>query len=156
VTTYRIDRLRRTLDAIDGPAPAGRGGPACGLPHPEPDTAPVTEPATEPASIGLGRPADQAAPPPIACSLTGGDQAERVHRWAELLAGATSRRTVDHGLRFRLPAELAGEVAALAAAAPLLAEVFGRAACAVERRLPAPGVRDDLHATRQHARLPVG
>lgn len=54
-------------------------------------------------------------PPPIACTLTGADQAERVAQWQRLLAGARWEN-IDGGLRFHLSAELAGPVAELAAA----------------------------------------
>lgn len=95
------------------------------------------------------------APVPIACSLTSGDQAKRIQQWQRLLAGA-ARESIDGRLLVRLPAELAGPVADLAAAeqrccaffaftlrlvggtlelevrapteaAPMLAEVFGTA-----------------------------
>jgi len=57
-----------------------------------------------------------AATPPIVCTLAGADQGERVRRWRELLSRARCRQTIDRGLRFELPAALAGEAAELAAA----------------------------------------
>jgi MerR family transcriptional regulator, copper efflux regulator len=54
-------------------------------------------------------------PAPITCTLTSGDQADRIAQWERLLAGARVE-TVEGGLRFQLSAELAGRVAELAAA----------------------------------------
>jgi len=52
---------------------------------------------------------------PIACTLTATGQAVRVDQWRALLHGA-AREPVDGGVRISLDAELAGQVAALAAA----------------------------------------
>ncbi|MEV4602125.1 hypothetical protein AB0K15_32615 [Amycolatopsis sp. NPDC049253] len=61
---------------------------------------------------------------PIACLLTGGEQAERIGQWRELLTSA-EREPTDEGLLFRLPAELAGRVAELAAAEQQCCAFFG-------------------------------
>ena len=55
-------------------------------------------------------------PEPIACTLGPGDQDRRVEQWRDLLAQATTREPVPGGLRFSLPAGLAGTAADLAAA----------------------------------------
>lgn len=93
---------------------------------------------------------------PIACTLKSGDRGERIRGWRHLLAQADRREPIDGGVRFHLPAALAGPAAELAAAeqqccaffdftlhlargglhldvrapaeaAPLLADVFGAA-----------------------------
>ncbi len=53
---------------------------------------------------------------PIACALDGAGQAERLDQWRRLLARADRRERVEGGLRFQLPATLAGPAAELAAA----------------------------------------
>ena len=53
---------------------------------------------------------------PIACSLDGAGQADRVSEWRHLLGRADRRQPVDGGVRFQLPATLAGPAAELAAA----------------------------------------
>ncbi|SHG23621.1 DNA-binding transcriptional regulator, MerR family [Streptoalloteichus hindustanus] len=98
------DRLWQVLGEIDGPPWPGRCAPGCGFPHRSSDPVPGT--AISP------RPDEQ---PPVACTLTEGEQAERVERWRRLLAGAR-REGVDGGFLLRLPAELAAPVAELAAA----------------------------------------
>ncbi|GHH43622.1 hypothetical protein GCM10017774_41480 [Lentzea cavernae] len=52
---------------------------------------------------------------PIACTLTGNEQVERVSEWRELLGGAQPEG-VTNGLRWKLPTALAGQAAELAAA----------------------------------------
>lgn len=52
----------------------------------------------------------------IACTLTGGDQADRIEDWRRLLAKALGRTPLVGGIRIALPVALAGEVAELAAA----------------------------------------
>lgn len=148
------DRLRGALAEVDGPVRPGRCDPGCGFLHHHGERrAPV------PVEFSVRRPAGSTStaskPVPITCSLTGGDQAERIQQWQRLLAGAV-REGIDSGLLVRLSAELAGQVAELAAAeqrccaffaftlrladgglelevrapaeaAPMLAEVFGTA-----------------------------
>lgn len=53
---------------------------------------------------------------PIVCTLDGAGQAERLDQWRRLLALADRRERIDGGVRFRLPATLAGPAAELAAA----------------------------------------
>jgi MerR family transcriptional regulator, copper efflux regulator len=53
---------------------------------------------------------------PIACTLNGSDQGQRVGEWQNLLAHGTAREPVPDGIRVTLPAELAGPAAELAAA----------------------------------------
>jgi hypothetical protein len=54
---------------------------------------------------------------PIACTLSGSDQGQRVGEWQKLLAHGTAREPVPDGIRVTLPAGLAGPAAE---AAPLL------------------------------------
>jgi MerR family copper efflux transcriptional regulator len=54
--------------------------------------------------------------PPIACTLSGSDQGQRVGEWQQLLAHGTAREPVPDGIRVTLPAGLAGPAAELAAA----------------------------------------
>ena len=53
---------------------------------------------------------------PIACTLSGSDQGQRVREWQDLLAQGTGREPVPDGIRVTLPAALAGPAAELAAA----------------------------------------
>ncbi|MGO9782427.1 MAG: hypothetical protein ACLPKE_04065 [Streptosporangiaceae bacterium] len=53
---------------------------------------------------------------PIVCTLDRAGQAERLDQWRRLLARADRRERIDGGVRFRLPAALAGPAAELAAA----------------------------------------
>ncbi len=53
---------------------------------------------------------------PIVCTLDGAGQAERGDQWGRLLAQAVRRERIDGGLRFHLPATVAGPAAELAAA----------------------------------------
>ncbi|SFB56871.1 DNA-binding transcriptional regulator, MerR family [Amycolatopsis marina] len=144
------DRLRDALAEVDGPPRPGRCDPSCGFLHQHQHS-----PAPAPVEFSLRRPPVMSEPAPIACTLTGGEQAERIAQWQQLLDGA-ERESIDGGLLLRLPAELAGPVADLAAAeqhccaffeftlrllsggmelevrapaeaAPLLADVFGTA-----------------------------
>ena len=107
-----VERLRNASSVIDGPVPPGRCGPGCGI-------VPDRGLAAAPAAVGLtiGRPRPDAEPaPPVACTLTAAGQAERIGDWQRLLDQVDSREAVDHGLVFRFPAGLAGQVAELAAA----------------------------------------
>jgi hypothetical protein len=53
--------------------------------------------------------------PIIACSLTDGEQQDRVEQWRRLLTTAVRREAVDGGIRIVLPTEMSAQVAALAA-----------------------------------------
>lgn len=145
-------RLRTALAEIDGPPRPGRCDPGCRFLH---DHQHVPAPVPVDFSPRRPEPASIPEPAPIACTLTGGDQADRIGQWRRLLAGAEAE-AIEGGLRFHLAPELAGQVAELAAAeqsccaffefvlrldgggmrfevrapaeaAPLLAEVFGTA-----------------------------
>ncbi|MEV5301147.1 MerR family transcriptional regulator [Amycolatopsis methanolica] len=117
------ERLRQALVEIDGPPRPGRCEPGCGFLHhndPHGGDAPAPVPV-ELLPRRPGTPAERStqAPteaPPIACTLTGDDQADRIQQWQHLLAHAVHREPLDGGVRIDLPATLAGEVAALAAA----------------------------------------
>lgn len=102
------DRLRQALAEIDGPPRPGRCDPGCGFLHHEPG------PTSVPIELSR-RPAVEAEPTPIACTLTANDQAERIYQWQQLLAHAQCRESIDGGLRIDLPATLAVQVVELAA-----------------------------------------
>ena len=106
-----IERLRKASLAIDGPVPPGRCGPGCGIvPHQDPA-------AAAPVAVELTtRRRDPEPGPPIACTLTAADQADRIEEWRRVLGQAKGREPVDGGLAFRFPAGLAGRVGELAAA----------------------------------------
>lgn len=55
-------------------------------------------------------------PPPIACTLTATEHAERAARWRTILTGTTRTPLPDNGIRVHLPAGHAEEIAALVAA----------------------------------------
>lgn len=74
---------------------------------------------------GPGGAAGEPGAVPIACSLSGGDQADRVGQWQSLLAQAHGREPVEDGVRFDLPATLAGPAAELAAAEQRCCPFFG-------------------------------
>jgi MerR family transcriptional regulator, copper efflux regulator len=103
------DRLRQALAEIDGPPHPGRCAPDCGFLHHEPG------PTSVPTELSR-RPAAETQAPPIVCTLTGNDHAERIHQWQQLLAHAQHRESIDRGLRMDLPATLAAQVTELAAA----------------------------------------
>ena len=102
-----LQRAQQRLDSL--PDRTSRCDSDCGFPSP---------PATP-----LGEQLDEAAPAgeevwrnaPIACSLGGGDYAERASQW-QALVGDAQRQAIPEGLRFILPAGRASDVAALAAA----------------------------------------
>jgi hypothetical protein len=54
--------------------------------------------------------------PVVACSLSATGQRERLNEWRALLARADTRESLSTGMRYRFPADLTGEVRALAAA----------------------------------------
>jgi MerR family transcriptional regulator, copper efflux regulator len=111
-----IERLRKASSALDGPVPPGRCGPGCGM-APDPDRGRDWDPAAAPPVAAKLTPRRDAAPgPPIACTLSATDQADRIEDWRRLLGEASCREPIDGGLAFRFPAGLAGQVAELAAA----------------------------------------
>ncbi len=106
-----IERLRKASSLIDGPVPPGRYGPGCGIvPRDAPSEAAPAVPVLTP------RRRDAQPEPPIACTLTAADQADRIGEWRRLLGQADGREQTDGGLAFRFPGALAGQVAELAAA----------------------------------------
>lgn len=54
--------------------------------------------------------------PTIACSLTGGEQRDRVEQWRRLLTTAIRREPLDGGVRIILAMEMSAQIAALAVA----------------------------------------
>ncbi|MGW5362906.1 MerR family transcriptional regulator [Actinopolymorpha pittospori] len=108
--------------ALAGPAPAGACGPGCGCTTTSARPAgpgPMTLPATRPTSCPAPEP-ERAAwrDAPVACTLGGAELGERTKQWRTLVAKAEGREEIDDGLRLSFPpdAELAGKLAALAAA----------------------------------------
>ncbi|RFU83464.1 MerR family transcriptional regulator [Streptomyces triticagri] len=104
--------------SLSGPAPEGACGPDCGCtasgaPAAGPVRAPLspTRPAPEPA-------AEPWRDAPVACTLGGAELGERIEQWRALVGRADGREEIDDGLRLSFPpdAELAGHLAALAAA----------------------------------------
>ncbi|WP_035849990.1 heavy metal-responsive transcriptional regulator [Kitasatospora azatica] len=101
---------------LSGPAPAGACGPDCGCTT-------SSAPAAGPGSVTLSttRPEEGVEPwrdIPVACTLSGAELDERTEQWQRLVSKAESRKEIADGLRLSFPAdaELAGEVAVLAAA----------------------------------------
>ncbi len=103
---------------LSGPAPAGACGPDCGCTTTSTAAAgpvPVTLSPIRPAS---GSDAEAWRDAPVACTLGGAELGERTEQWQQLVGKAGQREEIDDGVRLSFPAgaELAGEVAALAAA----------------------------------------
>lgn len=102
---------------LSAPAPAGACGPECGC------TTTGTPAAAGPVPIELSptrrTPAAEAwREVPVACTLGGAELDERTEQWRALAGKAERREEIPDGLRLSFPAgaELAGELAALAAA----------------------------------------
>ncbi|MET7904921.1 heavy metal-responsive transcriptional regulator [Streptomyces sp. NPDC005336] len=102
---------------LSGPAPAGACGPDCGC------TTTSPAPAAGPVPIALsptrtGPDAEPWRDTPVACTLGGAELGERTEQWQRLVGKAEGREEIPDGVRLSFPAgvELAGEVAALAAA----------------------------------------
>ncbi|MFJ8802852.1 heavy metal-responsive transcriptional regulator [Streptomyces sp. NPDC102487] len=100
---------------LSGPAPAGACGPDCGCT--------TTPAAAGPVPITLSptrpRPAPEAwRETPVTCTLGGAELSGRTDQWQQLVGKADGREEIPDGVRLSFPAgaELAGEVAALAAA----------------------------------------
>lgn len=101
---------------LSGPAPAGACGPDCGCTTTGKEAAgpvPVTLSPTR-----LGNSAEQWRDVPVACTLDGAELGERTELWRQVVGKAEGREEIPDGVRLSFPtgAELAGEVAALAAA----------------------------------------
>jgi len=108
--------LTRVRTDLSQPPPAGACGPDCGCLSTAP-AAPVavafTRTRPEPPPTITGRPEV-----PVACTLGGDEQGERIQQWRQVLDSATGREDIDGGLRLRFPADpdLVADVARLAAA----------------------------------------
>ncbi|MGW4028603.1 heavy metal-responsive transcriptional regulator [Streptomyces sp. NPDC004838] len=99
---------------LSGPAPVGACGPDCGC---------TTNPAAGPVPVALSPTRLEQATEswrevPVACTLGGAELGERTQQWRQLTGKAEGREKINDGVRLSFPAgaELAGEVAALAAA----------------------------------------
>lgn len=108
-------RLRTALAEIDGPARSGRCDPACGFLRrkQQPAAVPVGFSPRRPEPVPASGAASESVP--MACTLGDGDQADRIGQWQRLLAGADAE-PIERGRRFHLTIELVGQVAELAAA----------------------------------------
>ncbi|WP_407836163.1 heavy metal-responsive transcriptional regulator [Streptomyces sp. DSM 116496] len=100
---------------LSGPAPAGGCGPDCGCTTTAAAVGPV------PVTLSRTRPVPVADPwreAPVACTLGGPELEGRTQEWRQLVEQAETREEIPDGLRLTFPAtaELAGRVAALAAA----------------------------------------
>ncbi|MGP4048994.1 MerR family transcriptional regulator [Streptomyces sp. 2A115] len=110
-------RLAQVHEQLSGPAPEGACGPDCGCMSTQaPGPVPVTLSPTRPDPV---EPAGQAwKTAPVACTLGGAELGERTGQWQALVARATGREDIEDGLQLTFPAsaDLAGQIAALAAA----------------------------------------
>ncbi|MET8747450.1 heavy metal-responsive transcriptional regulator [Streptomyces sp. NPDC004728] len=100
---------------LSGSAPDGGCGPDCGCTIGPAAAGPV------PVTLSRTRPVPVAEPwreAPVACTLGGPELEERTEQWRRLVGRAENREEIPDGLRltFRAGMELAGQVAALAAA----------------------------------------
>ncbi|MDQ1042330.1 heavy metal-responsive transcriptional regulator [Streptomyces sp. V4I2] len=101
---------------LSGPAPAGACGPDCGC-----TTSAASATGPVPITLSTTRPSPAAEAwrdTPVACTLGGAELGERTEQWHQLVGKAEQREEIDDGVRLSFPtgAELASEVAALAAA----------------------------------------
>lgn len=83
------------------------------------DALPARDTPCDPGCAFLGAPVDPdpAHPgPPIACTLTGSEQADRTARWREVLSGVPREDLAGGGVRVRPAADRGPEVAELVAA----------------------------------------
>lgn len=100
-------RLADALARLDRPADVGHCEPDCCVPATD---APVPAAVTALLAPAPPRPAVED------CALPVADQGSRLDEWRDLLAGASTRETIDGGVRARLPLAAAARAAALAAA----------------------------------------
>lgn len=113
-------QLAAAADQLSQQAPDGPCEPGCGCAGPT-DTTPVLGPELVP--FLRHRPGPDPDGPtgqpqvPVACTLTGPDQAGRLADWQDLLRNVTDRQHIDGGLRlYFLPdPQLAGRLGVLAA-----------------------------------------
>ncbi|MFJ3310391.1 heavy metal-responsive transcriptional regulator [Streptomyces sp. NPDC086549] len=123
-TDGRIAELRAFLAHLagvhadlSGPAPAGACGPGCGCTTSTPTSAAGPVPIT----LSVTRLSPDAEPwrdAQVTCTLGGAELGERTEQWQQLVGKAEGREDIPDGVRLIFPAgaELAGELAALAAA----------------------------------------
>lgn len=113
------DRLAGVHIDLSGPAPEGACGPDCGC------TTGAGAATPGPVMVELlpNRPApvqDSEAwrQAPVACTLAGAELGERTEQWRTLVAKAERRENIPEGISLSFPAgaDLAGEIATLAAA----------------------------------------
>ena len=109
--------LKAVHGELSGPPPEGACAPGCGCVGPPAGPVAVDLLATRPEGEGQS-PAGGREDVPVACTLSGGGQAQRVTEWQTLVSSATGREAVPNGLRLFFPAEaaLAGALARLATA----------------------------------------
>lgn len=108
--------LQQSLEHLDQlPDRSTRCDPECGFLTP---ASTVAKPRPVPVEISSRPPEaddERWRTAPVACSLTSKDLGDRIGQWHQLLDGADTVQIPD-GVRVTLPAERAGDVAALAAA----------------------------------------
>ncbi|WP_328647161.1 MerR family transcriptional regulator [Amycolatopsis sp. NBC_00348] len=108
-------RLTGVHERLSQPAPAGACGPDCGC-------VTANAPGPVPLTLSPARTEDIPAEPwreaPVACTLDGAQLGQRTARWQQITRRAIGRRDIAGGIQLTFPAtaELAAEVAALAAA----------------------------------------
>ncbi|MET8405353.1 heavy metal-responsive transcriptional regulator [Streptomyces sp900116325] len=99
---------------LSGPAPKGACGPDCGC-----TTGGARHPGPVMLELSPTRPGKEESwrDAPVACTLGGAEFGERTEQWRTLVGKAEAHEEIPDGLRLVFPAsaELAGEVAALAA-----------------------------------------
>ncbi|WP_406690324.1 hypothetical protein REH65_31130 [Saccharopolyspora sp. ID03-671] len=105
--------LYRALGHLDAlPDRSGHCDPQCAFLTPSNGTSPVPVTSARPAETEAN--AERWRTVPVACSLTGEDIGERAGQWQQLLRGA-EHEEIDDGVRLTVPADRAGQIAALAA-----------------------------------------
>lgn len=115
-----IRELRRAMSHLEAlPDRDARCDTRCGFPSGD-----VATEAADAFDDALDDVRDDALDTPVACSLRPGELQEHAARWRELLAGGRRRDTED-GVTVSVPAERAGELAALCVAEQECCPFFG-------------------------------
>lgn len=100
------------------------------------------------AFLGATTPAEPVVGPPVACTLDPAEYGDRAARWRAALSGSTREPLPDGGLRVRVSAERADEVAALVAAEARCCPFL-----TLRRTVAAGAVELDAHAPAEAAGL---
>lgn len=86
-------QFQGAVQDLIGPAPAGRCGPDCGC------LSAGTHELAGPVDLELTRRV------PVACTLTGPSQQQRLDEWSELIRSASSRTNLPDGVRLVFPSD---------------------------------------------------